>query len=145
MKSIPSVLVQYMEGLKTRDVAKIAATVADDAAIVLPDRTFTKPNFLALLTALYTAFPDWHYEHDEPVLHDDGRIAVKWRQGGTHTVAMNAPGRPVIPPTGKVVRIPEQFFVYKFAGDKIVEICPDAIPGGAPWGIFEQISEKNAI
>jgi predicted ester cyclase len=140
MNSIPPVLVQYMAGLKTRDVAKIASTVADDASIILIDRTLTKPSFLAFLTALYTAFPDWLYERDEPVLRDDGSIAVKWRQSGTHTAAMAAPGRPVIAATGKSVRIPEQFFVYKVADGKIVEIRPDAIPGGAPWGIFEQIS-----
>jgi hypothetical protein len=44
-----------------------------------------------------------------------------------------------IPPTGKPVRIPEHYFFYKVADNRIVEIHPDPIPGGAPRGILQQI------
>ena len=42
-------------------------------------------------------------------------------------------------PTGKEVKIPEQLFYYRLRGGRIVEIRPEAIPGGAPQGILEQI------
>jgi predicted ester cyclase len=136
---IPSVLLRYMDGLRRHDVAAIAATVADDVAVITPARTLDKASFLAMLTALYRAFPDWRYEHDEPEARGEARFVVRWRQGGTHTAPLELPGRPPIAATGKVVRIPEQHFFYRVADERIVEIQPDPIPGGAPWGILEQV------
>ena len=137
---IPTVLLRYMDGLKRHDVAQIGTTVADDAAIITPTRTLAKPAFLAFLTALYQAFPDWHYDHDAPQpLGPAGSFRVRWRQGGTHTGVLVLPDKPAIAATGKIVRIPEQDFFYKLASDRLVEIRPDAIAGGAPWGILEQL------
>ena len=138
--TIPAVLSRYIAGLKAHDVAAIAGILADDVAVVTPARTFTKPEFVAFLTALYAAFPDWHYDHDEPESRGDGRYAIRWRQGGTHTAALQLTGRQEAPATGKTVCIPEQFFFYKLAGQRIMEIRPDPIPGGAPWGIVEQVA-----
>jgi hypothetical protein len=85
------------------------------------------------------AFPDWRYDHDEPERRDDGSFTVRWRQGGTHTEALVLPGTPPLAATGKAVRIPEQFFFYKIRGGQLVEIRPEPIAGGAPWGILEQL------
>lgn len=138
MAAIPAVLHTYMEGLKAHDVDRIAGTVADDLAFVTPSRTLTRPQFLQMLRALYAGFPDWHYEHDLPEWQGD-RIAVKWRQGGTHTGPFAFPGLEPIPPTGRKVQIPEHWFFYRIGGDRIIEIRPDPVPGGAPRGILEQI------
>lgn len=139
MTQTPSVLLHYIEGLKTHDVAKIAETVSDKLAFISATRTLDKPQFLAMLTALYAAFPGWRYDHDEPQVQPDGSIAIKWRQGGTQTGRLALPGFPSVSPTGKVVSIPEQFFFYRVVGQQIAEIRPEPIAGGAPWGIFEQI------
>jgi len=137
--AIPSVLSRYVAGLRRHDVAQIAGTVADDLVVVLPGRTLAKPDFLGFLTALYKAFPDWRYDHDEPERHDDGSFSVRWRQGGTQTEAFILPGKPPLAATGKAVRIPEQLFFYKIGGGQLIEIRPDPIAGGAPWGILEQL------
>lgn len=137
--AIPLVLLRYVEGLQRRDVAQIASTVADAVDVVTPTRTLAKSTFLAFLTALYRAFPDWHYDHDAPEARDDGSFAVRWRQGGTHTATLTLAGKPPLHATGKAVKIPEQFFFYKVAGGQLIEIRPDPIPGGAPWGILEQL------
>jgi len=142
MTAIPAVIEDYVEGLKTHDVAKIGATVADGLAFVTPRKTMDKREFLAFITALYSGFPDWHYDHDPIEARDDGSIAIKWRQGGTHTAKLALPGFEAAPPTGRSVRIPEHYFFYKVSGNKIVEIRPDPVPGGAPRGIFEQIGVK---
>jgi len=142
MTAIPAVIEDYVEGLKTHDVAKIGATVADGLAFVTPRKTMDKREFLAFITALYSGFPDWHYDHDPIEARDDGSIAIKWRQGGTHTTKLALPGFEAAPPTGRSVRIPEHYFFYKVSGNKIVEIRPDPVPGGAPRGIFEQIGVK---
>ena len=139
MTAIAPVIYTYIEGLKSHDVAKIATTVADDLAFVTPARTLTKPQFLAFLTALYDGFPDWRYDHDPPEVRPDGTVAVRWRQGGTHTRTLALPGFDPVPPTGRTVAIPAHHFFYRVAGGLIVVIRPDPVPGGAPRGIFEQI------
>jgi predicted ester cyclase len=138
MVPIPPVIWTYIEGLKRHDVNGIAETVSDDLEFVTLAAKLTKDHFLQMLHALYAAFPDWHYRHDPPTWQD-GRIAVKWLQSGTHTGLIEIPGIAPIPPTGRIVRIPEQHFFYKVTADRIVEIRPEPVPGGAPGGILQQI------
>jgi hypothetical protein len=136
---IPPVIGRYIEGLKAHDVERVAGTVADDLAFVTPARTMAKAQFLAFLRALYAGFPDWRYDHDPPRLLADDMIAVRWRQGGTHTETVALPGFDAVPATARMVAIPEHDFFYRVTGDLIVEIRPEPVPGGAPRGIFEQI------
>jgi predicted ester cyclase len=136
--AIPPVLIAYIEGLKAHDVPKIGGTVSDDLAFVSANRTLSKPEFLKMLNALYTGFPDWSYDHD-PIELQGEVYAVKWRQGGTHKGVFAMPGLAPVAPTGRTVKIPEHYFFYKVAGDKIVMIRPEVVPGGAPRGILEQI------
>jgi predicted ester cyclase len=143
MTEIPAAMNDYIEGLKAHDVDQIASAVSDDLAFVTPVRILNKEQFLQMLRALYTGFPDWHYDHDEPELRED-MIAVKWRQGGTHTGTFAWPGLEPIPATGRVVTIPEHFFFYRISGDTLVEIRPEPVPGGAPWGILEHIGVEVA-
>ena len=141
MAATPPVLLDYIEGLKTHDVPRIGGTVSEDLAFVSANRTLSKPEFLKMLTALYTGFPDWSYDYDAVEVHGD-LYAVKWRQGGTHKGVFAMPGLDPVAPTGRTVRIPEHYFFYKVAGDKIVMIRPEVVPGGAPRGILEQIGVK---
>lgn len=139
--NIPPVLLRYIEGLKKHDVAGIADTVSEDLAFISATRTLTKPEFLRMLTALYTGFPDWHYDYDGVEVQGN-LYAVKWRQGGTHTGTFALPGVQPVPATGRTVKIPEHYFHYRVVGDKIVMIRPEVVPGGAPRGILEQIGVK---
>jgi hypothetical protein len=100
MSQVPHALLRYIEGLKTHDVAKITGTVSGALAFISPTGTLDTQQFLAMLTALYAAFPDWQYEHDQPEVRRDGRFAIKWRQGGTQTGVLALPGFPTIAPTG---------------------------------------------
>jgi len=136
--AVPSVLLTYIEGLKAHDVRKVADTVSDDLAFVSATRTLNKAEFLRMLGALYTGFPDWHYNHDAPEWHGD-LLAVKWRQGGTHEGVFAMPGMDPVAPTGRKVRIPEHYFFYRVAAERIVMIRPEVVAGGAPRGILEQI------
>jgi predicted ester cyclase len=138
MPAIPPVLLTYIEGLIAHDVPGIADTVADNLAFVSANRTLNKPEFLKMLNALYTGFPDWHYDHDPPEWQAD-LIAVKWRQGGTHEGVFAMPGLDPVAPTGRKVKIPEHYFFYRVANEQIVMIRPEVVPGGAPRGILEQI------
>lgn len=144
MPEFPEVLASYIEGLKAHDVERVGRAVADDVAFISPSRTLGKDQFLAMLRAIYTAFPDWHYEHGGPE-YRAGVIAVKYRQGGVHTGVLALPGLEPIQPTGKTVTIPEHYFFYKLRGEEIVEIRPDPVPGGAPGGILEQLGVKVVL
>jgi hypothetical protein len=138
MAGVPAVLESYIKGLETHDVDRIAAAVADDLEFVTPARTLDKEQFLQMLRALYAGFPDWHYDHDEPELRGEV-IAIRWRQGGTHTATFALPGLEPVPATGRAVTIPEHFFFYRVRGGLLVEVRPEPVPGGAPRGILEQI------
>jgi len=138
VNDIPPIFLEYIAGLKAHDVERIGATMADGLQVHSAGKVLAKPQFLPFLHALYTGFPDWTYDHDPPEWHGD-LIAVKWRQSGTHTGVFVYPGLPPIAPTGRKVRIPEQYFRYRVAGGLLTELRPDPIPGGAPRGILEQI------
>jgi predicted ester cyclase len=134
----PEVLQRYIRGLQTHDVELVASTAADELVFISATRRLDKPTFLSMLRALYTGFPDWNYAYDGVELADEV-YAIKWRQGGTHTGTWTLAGMDPIPPTGKSVRIPEHYFFYRIRGDKLIEIRPDPVPGGAPRGILQQI------
>ena len=133
----------YVAGLKAHDVAAIGASLAEEVRFVTPVKTMAKPAILEFLSALYAGFPNWSYDHDEPVRRDEGSYSILWRQGGTHTAKLDLPGFAAVPATGKKVVIPEQHFFYRIGPEGLTEIRPDPIPGGAPRGIFEQIGVEQ--
>ena len=139
LTEIPVALELYMEGLRTHDIEKIGKSFAEEIQFITPARTMGRDDILAFLSALYSGFPDWTYDHDPPVQSADGTIGVKWRQGGTHTDTLSFPGFEPCPPTGRRVTIPEHYFYYQVSEHGLAQIRPDPVPGGAPRGIFEQI------
>jgi hypothetical protein len=142
MGLLPPVLVRYIEGLKAHDLDKISGAVDPDLAFITGSRRLDKAQFLAMLEALYRAFPDWSYEPSAPEPRGE-TIAIRWRQGGTHTGPFAYPGLEPIPATGRTVKIPEQVFSYRIGPDSILEIRPDPVPGGAPGGILAQIGHPS--
>jgi len=136
---VPPALLQYIAGLKARDLEMIGASLSAGVQFVTPVRTMGKPMILEFLAALYGGFPDWHYDHDAPEQLEDDSFAVLWRQGGTHTGTLSFSGFEPVEATGKPVNIPPHHFFYRVGSAGLTEIRPDPIPGGAPRGIFEQI------
>ena len=135
---LPPVLKRYMDGLKAHDVGAILATVAPDIRFESVGRVLDIGTFGAMLTAIYTGFPDWTYDHDPPG-QDNGWWVVLWRQSGTHLGTFALPGIDPVPATGRFVRIPPQRFHYRIEDDLIRVIRPEPIEGGAPIGILQQI------
>ena len=137
-------LAAYVAGLKAHDVDAIGTSLAKEVRFVTLIKTMDKTAMLEFLAALYAGFPDWHYDHDEPVRRDEGSYSILWRQGGTHTAMLALPGFEAVPATGKTVVIPEQHFFYRVDSAGLTEIRPDPVPGGAPRGIFEQIGVEQS-
>ena len=140
----PQVLLDYVEGLKTHDVDKVAHTAADDLHFISATRILNRQQFLEMLAALYTGFPDWTYDFSTVEDRGQGNYAIKWHQGGTHTGIWAMPGMAPIQPTGKRVQIPPQYFYYRVTDEKLSIIFPEPVPGGAPRGILEQIGHETA-
>jgi hypothetical protein len=138
-RTIPQVLLDYVEGLRAHDVPLIASTVADDLRFISATRILNKAQFLEMLTALYAGFPDWSYDYNEIEDRGQGNFAIRWRQGGTHRDTWAMPGMDPIPATGRAVRIPPQYFFYRLVQGRLGIIFPEPIVGGAPRGILEQI------
>jgi hypothetical protein len=136
-------LAAYVNGLKAHDIVAIGKSLAENIKFVTPVKTMGKPLILEFLTALYAGFPDWNYDHDDPVRHGEGSYSILWRQGGTHKAMLSFPGFDAVPATGKTVVIPKQRFFYRVESSGLTEIRPDPVPGGAPSGIFEQIGVKQ--
>jgi hypothetical protein len=140
--AIPDALWTYIRGLKSHDVELIGSTFADGIAFVTPVKTMNREEILAFLSALYSGFPDWAYDHDPPEHRGEDAYAVLWRQGGTHTHGLALPGFPAVEATDRKVVIPQHYFFYRVTANQLTEIRPDPVPGGAPRGIFEQIGVK---
>ena len=136
---IPASLSSYIDALRDHDADRVANTVADDMLFISATRFLDKPQFLAMLRALYAAFPDWKYEHDGVEVRGEGNYAIKWRQSGTHTGTWKMPGMKPIAPTGKRVQIVPHYFFYRVNNGLLVLIFPEPVRGGAPRGILEQI------
>jgi predicted ester cyclase len=136
---LPKALTDYVAGLESHDVEKIASTLSDDLMFISATRVMNKSEALLMLGALYTAFPDWRYEYDEIENRGQNNFAIKWRQGGTHNGFWNLPGMDGIAPTGKQVRISPHYFYYRVANERLSIIFPEPVVGGAPRGILEQI------
>ena len=137
---IPRVLSEYVAGLASHDIGRIAATVSDDLLFISATRVLAKQQFLDMLNALYTGFPDWHYAYDEIEDRGQGNYAIRWRQGGTHSGTWSMPGMDPIAATGRRVYIQPHYFFYRVVSEQLVLIFPEPVVGGAPRGILEQIS-----
>jgi hypothetical protein len=136
-------LAAYVNGLKAHDIVAIGKSLAENIKFVTPVKTMGKPLILEFLTALYASFPDWNYDHDDPVRENDDSYSILWRQGGTHQATLDLPGFATVAATGKKVVIPEQRFFYRIGLEGLTEIRPDPVSGGAPRGIFEQIGVEQ--
>jgi predicted ester cyclase len=139
IEPVPAVLREYVAGLAAHDADKVANTLSDNLLFFTATRVLDKTEFLAMLNALYTAFPDWHYEHEGIENRGQGNYAIKWHQRGTHNGTWNLPGMESIAPTAKRVKIPPHYFFYRIADNKLTIIFPEPVVGGAPRGILEQI------
>jgi predicted ester cyclase len=137
------VLLDYVDGLMTHDIARVAHTLAEELWFISATRILGKAQFLEMLSALYAAFPDWKYECDRIEDRSQGNYAIRWRQGGRHTGVWALPGMDPIAATGRQVAIPLHYFYYRVSNDAITLIFPEPFAGGAPSGILEQLGVKR--
>jgi len=110
----------YEEGINRHDAAAAAAFYAADA--LNHGRQAGRSGMQAVFEALFSTFPDFHYEIEESVAEVD-RVVCKVTMTGTHL------GQPTLPqaftgmlsgvaPTGKKVRV-MQFHLFRVRDGEI--------------------------
>jgi SnoaL-like protein len=126
------------------DPAKTKARLTPDATIsggILP-KPVRGTEAVDLMGALKTAFPDLKFDvRQVTVSGNQATVRADW--SGTNTGALHLPlaGAPNIPPTGKSVKVPDEYRVT-VQGDKVshLEIASPS-DGGIP-GALAQIGVK---
>ena len=140
MSEAEQVVRSYFDALEAKDLVRVDAVVSPDLVFVTPLKPLGKQDLLRLLRAVFDAFPDWRFDHQELVTSGD-IVKTKLRMAGTHT-GMFVPPLRVLKPinaTGRKVVLPEQEFVYHVEGGKIVRIVPEPVPDGGIPGLLKQI------
>lgn len=110
----------YDEGINRHDAAAAAAFYAPNA--LNHGREVGRAGMQAVFEALFSTFPDFHYEIEESAAEDD-RVVCKVTMTGTHL------GQPTLPqaftgmltgvaPTGKKVRV-LQFHLFRVRNGEI--------------------------
>ena len=129
---------RYTDAINAHDADALAALYAEGAGLQEPAGEFLgREAVIQYWQRFFEAFPDLNGR--DVFKAENGDTAInEWTFSGTNSGPMETP-EGTIPATGKRVTIPEHYFFYRVCGEKIVEIRPEPVPGGAPRGILEQI------
>ncbi len=102
--------------------------------------------FLALMSALRNAMPDFSFNLSDARERDD-EVEALIQISGTHTRDLALPefGLPLIPYSGVAIYLPQTHSVYRVKERKIVEMRVETIPGGGLTGLLQQIDTDLPI
>jgi len=94
-----------------------------------------------VIEALRAAMPDFKIAIEKLTVQGDlATVETKWR--GTQTAALNVPGMPVVPPSGKKVLVNDNF-VVTVHGDKVTHLQVESPVGGGIPGALAQLGVKT--
>jgi predicted ester cyclase len=141
--SAEQVVRSYFDALEAKDLARLNEVVSPDLVFVTPLRPLGKQDLLRVFSAIFDAFPDWRFDHQELVTAGD-TVKTKLRMTGTHTGTFVPPIRALKPikATGKKVVLPEQEFVYYVDSGKIARIVSEPVPDGGIPGLLTQLGVR---
>lgn len=128
-----------MKAWEANDTGRLASCLSDDFSIVGPmPQRMNKEQFLELMHALLTAFPDWSFNYFNMQEHGNV-VQVSTLVTGTHTGELVLPLMGVILPTGQKIALPEEYVEHTVIGNKITAIDTGHTPGGGVPGILAQL------
>ena len=130
----------YFDALEAKDLVRVDALISPDLVFITPLKPLSKHDLLGVFRSMLDAFPDWRFDHQEPVTTGD-IVRARLRMSGTHTRTFVPPfpGLKPVKATGRKVVLPEQEFVYHVDRDRITRIVPEPVPGGGVPGLLQQI------
>jgi predicted ester cyclase len=132
---------KLMTAIESGDMATAASFMSDDFIFSGPvPEPISGEQWLGLQGLLLAAFPDWSFNLSD--VQVTGNVARTTHQiSGTHTgdLDLSPMGMPVIPATGKKVKLPVEHAELTFEGGKAVRLHTDVPAGGGVPGILQQL------
>lgn len=104
------------------------------------------PAFLAMMSALRNAFPDFSFHLSKPRERGD-EVEAFISIAGTHTRDLALPefGLPLIPYSGVAIQLPQTEATFRVKEDAIAEMRVESLPGGGLNGLLQQIDTELPI
>jgi ketosteroid isomerase-like protein len=139
--SAADIVRQFIAAWEKQDFATMNDLLAPDfQAVGAVPHPLDKRWLIADTKARWAAFPDWKF--NARVVEEQGNIVtIITNVVATHTGTLIAPvpGMLPIPPTGKVIRQPEEKTILTIRNNQIVEWKIESVPGGGYPGILKQL------
>ena len=128
-----------LQAFSSGDTATMNSLLTDDFEFLgVTPHPLTKQDYLGFMHTINTAFPDFAFE--EISSSETGEtVTIKHHISGTQTGALNLPGMPAIPATGKKIHLPEEASIFTFQGGKAVKYLGEPAPNGGLPGMLKQL------
>ena len=134
-----------VQAMEKRDFAAFERLINDDFMIYtsLPTPLGIR-GFIEVQQALMDAIPDWKFNASNFKEENDNKVTYTQQVTGTHTgtLHLESIGIPVMPPTGKSIRLPEEKVIVTLRDDKASRVEIPLVPGGSVEGLLAQIGIK---
>lgn len=135
------VVIAFMTAIEAENYSTAESLISDKMEVYgVSPLPLGKKEYLGVHRALSSGLPDFKFNYK--VTKEEGNtVYVTVHLTGTHTREMQAPvpGMNNIPATGKSVNMPEEPSKVTVAGDQVVRIDLQPVPGGGVPGLLKQI------
>jgi predicted ester cyclase len=134
-----------LEAIQKNDFKRVEDMLTDDFTFSGPvPQPIGKHDYIELQRALVYAIPDWKFNLSNIKDMGDKASGVV-RISGTHTgtLRLGMMGIPEIPPSGRLIRNPEEPLTITIKDGKISKVESIPVAGGGVEGILNQIGVKN--
>lgn len=137
----------FITALQAGEMEEAAQYMTDDFV----ERGWTpqpldEQTFLAMMSALRNALPDFSY-HLSEMSERGEEVEAFISITGSHTRDLALPefGLPLIPYSGVAIQLPQTRATFRVKGDAIAEMLVESLPGGGLNGILQQIDTELPI
>lgn len=128
-----------LHAFSSGDVTTMNSLTADDFQFLgVTPQPLTKQDYMGFMHTINAAFPDFKFV--ETTASESGdTVTIKHHITGTHTGALNLPGMPSIPATGKKIYLPEETSFFTFKDGKAIKYLGEPAPDGGLPGMLKQL------
>jgi hypothetical protein len=127
--------------LDSGDLDTVASYLSDDFVFSGPiPEPVGGEQWLGLQRIILAAFPDWSFNLSDVQVTGNGARTTH-QISATHTgdFDLSPMGMPVLPATGKSIKLPVEHAELSFEGDKVVRFHADVPADGGLPGILKQL------
>lgn len=145
MDNLTKIVRAAYEAVEEGRIEDVEALLDEDFEFVHPsmDGPVDRATFLEMVEQVPVAFPDWDY-HLHDVVQDGDTVRSKVQITATNTGELDLSwmGGPVLPATGRSIKLPEESMTETFRDGKLLREVVDDLPEGQVGGmaaIFDQL------